>query len=118
VFVGHQWATFASIGDAAPGPHFDRMARGPPIEVDQAGAITVADVLIAQLSLTDLTRSKIVPGHNSRMRLFWMPLVIVVFFGVDACKDGRNTNQAMSLARWTGEYITRGVNDLLRPFRM
>jgi hypothetical protein len=52
------------------------------------------------------------------MRLFWLPLVIVVFFGVDAYKDGKNANHAMSLARWTGEYITRGVNDLFRSFRM
>jgi hypothetical protein len=39
------------------------------------------------------------------MRLFWVPLVIVVLFAVDrAYMDGQNADQLMSLARWAGAF--------------
>jgi hypothetical protein len=52
------------------------------------------------------------------MRLFWVSLVIVILFAIDrAYMDGQNAEQVMSLARSAGGYITRGVDDLLRPLR-
>jgi hypothetical protein len=52
------------------------------------------------------------------MRLFWVPLVIVVLFAVDrAYMDGQNADQLMSLARWAGAFINQWVADMLRPLR-
>jgi hypothetical protein len=52
------------------------------------------------------------------MRLFWIPLVIVVLFAVDrAYMDGQNADQVMSLARRAGAIINHNVDDLLRPLR-
>jgi hypothetical protein len=56
--------------------------------------------------------------HSLRMRLFWIPLVIVLLFAVDrAYMDGQNADQVMSLARWVGAIINHNVDDLLRPLR-
>jgi hypothetical protein len=56
--------------------------------------------------------------QNSRMRVFWIPLVIVVLFAVDrAYMDGQNADQVASLTRSAGALINQGVDDLLRPLR-
>jgi hypothetical protein len=58
------------------------------------------------------------PVHNSSMRLFWIPLVIMLLFAIDrAYMDGQNADQVMSLARWAGAIINHNVDDLLRPLR-
>jgi hypothetical protein len=52
------------------------------------------------------------------MRLFWIPLMVVLLFAVDrAYMDGQNADQVMSLARWAGAIINHNVDDLLRPLR-
>jgi hypothetical protein len=52
------------------------------------------------------------------MRLFWIPLVIMVLYVIDsAYLDGQNADQAMSLVRWIGTQVTNWTDDLLRPLR-
>jgi hypothetical protein len=54
--------------------------------------------------------------HNSPVRLFVIPLVIVALFALDrAYMDGQNAAQVMSVARWAGAYVTNWTDDLLRP---
>jgi hypothetical protein len=70
------------------------------------------------LPLVGLTCWKPASDDNSRMRLFWVPLVIVVLFAVDrAYMDGQNADQLMSLARWGGAFVNQWVADMLRPLR-
>jgi hypothetical protein len=59
-----------------------------------------------------------IPSHNSSMRLFWIPLVIVALFAIDrAYMDGQNADQVLSLVRWVGVHVTDWTGDLLRPLR-
>jgi hypothetical protein len=76
------------------------------------------ELIKTTLSAIDLTGRKSPSDHISQMRLFWVSLVIVILFAIDrAYMDGQNAEQVMSLARSAGGYITRGVDDLLRPLR-
>jgi hypothetical protein len=60
----------------------------------------------------------IILADSAQMRLFWIPLLIVVLLAVDrAYMDGQNADQVMSLARRGGAIISHNVDDLLRPLR-
>jgi hypothetical protein len=59
-----------------------------------------------------------IPAHNSSMRVFWIPLLIVALFAIDrAYMDGQNADQVVSLVHWIGAQVANWTDDLLRPLR-
>jgi hypothetical protein len=68
------------------------------------------------LHFPQLNFSEINFPHNSPVRMFAIPLVIVALFALDrAYMDGQNAAQVMSVARWAGAHVTNWTDDLLRP---